>query len=574
MIIFLIAGALAVSGYMYLRTKLAPDGQVQMVTGKDLPKAKAAETPLDLRPRIIARLQQLVKKGSGGLYNFAAESVDPDVLLSTITVRNVALVPDSIVMMRMRKEGRLPQNVFKIRLDSLRVNGIGVADFISKDSISLQSIFISNPHMDMYAGNADGGSSPHTNLYQQLRGEIKSLQVDRIAVQHGHLVKHRPDNGKPMVFDNVDIHLDNIRMDSTTQFDENRLLFAADGRIAVKNYAVSTNDGLYTFKVGSFALSIARKLLNASNIHLSSPYGKAEFMRRVGKMRERYDVSIDEIQLHDINWWALFNEEAISTDPVNMNHVEADIYLDRSLPPSAPLKNNFPNQLLMKLPFHVFMPRLTVNNMKVSYEEFNPHAEKSGRVFFTALNATFSNVTNMKEKIRTNRFSTVKATGRLMDRIPFRAALRFDLAQASQGTFSADIETEGFDGTLFNSVTEPLALFNIKRGKVQSTFAHVDGNENEGRGRVRFLYSDAHVTPLKKDDTKENGLKKKSLTSFIANLFVIKNANPSSGGEIRTPDAYFKRDPRGSFFNLIWKTMLVGVLKTIGAPVKLADPAY
>jgi hypothetical protein len=65
-------------------------------------------------------------------------------------------------------------------------------------------------------------------------------------------------------------------------------------------------------------------------------------------------------------------------------------------------------------------------------------------------------------------------------------------------------------------------------------------------------------------------LDKKDVTSFVANLFVLKKDNPKEGEAPRTAQAQFNRDPNGGFMMLVWKTILVGVLKTIGAPEKIA----
>jgi hypothetical protein len=84
-----------------------------------------------------------------------------------------------------------------------------------------------------------------------------------------------------------------------------------------------------------------------------------------------------------------------------------------------------------------------------------------------------------------------------------------------------------------------------------------------------MLYKDLHVTPLKQDSQNPGELKKKSVTSFIANTFVLKDENPSKDGQVRKEKAEFNRKS-GTFFNMIWKTTFIGILKTIGAPEKLA----
>jgi len=57
----------------------------------------------------------------------------------------------------------------------------------------------------------------------------------------------------------------------------------------------------------------------------------------------------------------------------------------------------------------------------------------------------------------------------------------------------------------------------------------------------------------------------------VANAFVLKKDNPKEGEEIRKVQAAFKRIPEGGFFMLVWKTIMTGTLKTIGAPTRIAN---
>jgi len=116
-----------------------------------------------------------------------------------------------------------------------------------------------------------------------------------------------------------------------------------------------------------------------------------------------------------------------------------------------------------------------------------------------------------------------------------------------------------------------LGLFRIKKGELKSLVAHIRGNNYTSSGDVLMLYNDLHITPMKKDVENPGALKKKTVTSFIANTFVLKDENPSKDGSLRKANASFTRKS-GTFFNMIWKTTFIGILKTIGAPEKLAYP--
>ena len=61
------------------------------------------------------------------------------------------------------------------------------------------------------------------------------------------------------------------------------------------------------------------------------------------------------------------------------------------------------------------------------------------------------------------------------------------------------------------------------------------------------------------------------MTSFLANAFVLKKDNPKEGESLRNVQAEFKRNPDGGFLIVVWKTIMAGALKTLGAPARMAN---
>lgn len=103
---------------------------------------------------------------------------------------------------------------------------------------------------------------------------------------------------------------------------------------------------------------------------------------------------------------------------------------------------------------------------------------------------------------------------------------------------------------------------------MQKAIVNVAGNNFNTKGNISMFYSNLKITPLKKDA--EGNLKKKSVTGILANIILIKNDNPK-GKELRQPDFTVIRTTHKNFFNLLWKSILTGVIKTVGIPEKFAE---
>jgi hypothetical protein len=224
---------------------------------------------------------------------------------------------------------------------------------------------------------------------------------------------------------------------------------------------------------------------------------------------------------------------------------------------------------LMKVPLKINIEKLNVRNLDISNEEYNPKVKTSSTVYFDNVTGVLKNVTNVPAVYMKNRISSFSGSGLFMHEVPIHCSFSFDLSKYKTGDFSIDIHVEEMDKQVINPFTEPLGLFSIKKGKMKEGTAHIEGNNFNAKVKMLMLYNDLHITPLKPGDD-STGLKRKHVTSFIANTFFIKNDNPSHGDQPRTVETVVGRDSY-RFFSLVWKSLFLGMMKTIGVPEKFAQ---
>ncbi|GAC1419147.1 MAG: hypothetical protein NVS1B13_19460 [Flavisolibacter sp.] len=564
-----------ICGYGYIRYSLRTKNFKPVESVKKSAKPKQGESALDLRPRIIAKLQQLVKEGSKGLYNLSLHQVEPDVLQSRLVVYQAVLEPDTAALNRLDQLKMAPNDVLKISFDSLRFEGISIADFLSKNSIDLKSVFLSRPKMEVFHKNRAYNKADKTDtvtLYQRLLGHMKHIGIDNIVVSKGVLVSHNMIKNKVNRYDDIAIRISNLLIDSATQYDKDRFLFAKKMEISMRNYRLPSTNKLYDFRIGNLSISANRHTLQAENVALKPRFSKNDFQRHIPAKKERYDITIPHIEFRNINWWNIVNGEGLRADELVVRNGRFNIYLDLSQPASKTFRvQNYPQQMLMSVAYPIYISQLKILNATVVYEEFHPKSSKSGTVYFDHINGSIRHLTNTREEIQKNSETLVKADGIFMHKIPLAATVHFDMSQYKTGAYSADLKMAGFDGVMLNPVTESMGLFMIKRGIINSAQAHINADNFSGNTKVVFLYKDLHITPLKKDSLRASGFKKKSVVSFVANTFVIKDENPKGSEAPRIGEGSNKRTSHSSFFNFMWKTVMVGVLKTIGIPQKFAN---
>src|SRR5215217_1288353 len=573
--LILLPAVLLIGGYFYLRFTLRSSIQdTEKVAGK---KAVVPDTlngkkvsAADLRPLFIKRVQQLVKKSSNGLYNLSISDLKLDVLASTLLLQDVALTPDEAALNSLRQLHLLPNDVFTIRFDSLRIEGITLDDAITTKTMNYSLIRLVRPVITIHhlKEPVKKDVAEKEDFAQRFLKEMESLGIKDVIVEDGRITLYNDiKKGAPVVLKKVAVALHKVQLDSTTRRDKTRFLFAESGTVSFRDYNKLTPDGLYRMKIGTVQIIAPQDNVTLTNFSFTSLYNRAQFSKRQKRSKELYNVSLPAITLWNVNWWALLNEEELAADVLKTTGGRISIYLDRSLPPRNRM-GNFPSQLLMKLPMKIRIAKATMQNLKFSYAEYNPLSKGTGTIYLDDIQLQIANLSN-ERRAHPQPF-TIAGTARFMHTVPVAAQFRFDMAAYKSGRFQAHIKTDGFAGSLLNSFTVPMGLIKLERGTLQSAEATLQGDERAASGTVLIRYNDLKLALLEKDADKK-APDKKDVTSLLANLVLLKKDNPKDKEPPRTETATFTRIPEGGFFMLIWKTILVGTLKTIGAPTKIAS---
>lgn len=576
-ILFLVVGGILISAYLFMRFSLQADIKKarakQGVENKAL--AAPAENPdstLDLRPLFKTRLQQLVKVGSKGLYDLSMDSMSVDVLQSTVTLLNVKLVPDKNALSALDRSKQAPDDVFQISLRSLKLDGINLDDVMNEKTMSFNSLVISTPVIEVYHNKRAYNkqkSKVTENLYQRIKNHIEKFSITKLVVEGGTVISYDVKNkNRKTRFNDVLLRFHDILIDSTTQNATDRFLFAKRALLSMRNYATRTADNLYLFKIATLTVEAPKRLMTLNNVTLSSEFKEPKHQKGKFYQPELYDLSIPKVLVHNIDWWSFMNKERFIADDLDINNPKLKISFDRSLP-SKPSKSAFLNQLLMKLPTQVYLKKLNVRNLDLTYEEFNPDTDQKGTVYFSDVEINMSHITNMPQYIRQKGQTILNGSGNLMRKVPFTVRLSFDLVNHKNGNFSAGFNVSGFDGSLVNSFAAPLGLFKVEKGRLENVKVHMQGNQFKTTGGILMRYNDLKLSIYEKEKD-EQELDKRGVMGLLANTFVIKNDNPQNNEAPREPTIEYQPKPNPGFSNLVWKTTLKGILQTIGVNPKKA----
>lgn len=570
----MIIGGLTIAGYLFVRFYLQADiRNSRNKNDSTLVGGKNPDSTLDLRPLFIAKIQQLVNQGSKGLYNISIDSMEVDLIQSRVLLRDVQLIHDNKVLAALDSSKQAPDDVFKVVFDTLKIDGINLDDILTLKTIDLKEILITEPTIEVFHTKRIYNTNKTVDsitLFDRIMKDMKSIAVGKLIVQNGIFISHNvAKKNKTTKLNDVGLRFTDILIDSTTKNVTDRFLFARQALLTMKNYAMKTTDDLYLFKIGELAIQAPQQTMKIQNLSFTSRLNRQQFQQRLVHQKEQYNLSIPQITIHNIDWWSFMHENRFIAGDLKISNAKVKIHLDRSLPRPKSKMGNFPHQLIMKIPIQVYIASMHTRNLDLTYEEYNPRSTQTGSIKLNQVNLDISHITNIPVEVKKKKQTIVTGTALLLQ-IPVKARFAFDLLSYKTGKFSSNISIAGFEGNKVNDIAQPLGLLKIENGIVKNFKLNMQGNEHSASGKVLLLYNDLKISIYEKEKD-EQGLDKKGIIGFLANTFVIKDDNPNKNNPPRNPPAEFQRDPQTGFFNLVWKTALNGILKTIGVNPKLAE---
>lgn len=524
----------------------------------------------DFEPVIKEKLSKLVLDASHGLYHLEIGELHADVINSKIILVNAHLRPDSVVYAQLEKSKQAPNDLFDVSISQLSIDGIVPADFIANKAINLGRLFINKPIITVFHKKQPYNLQDTVwakNIYQQIQKDISSIKVDTLMLHNIDFIhKNLDKKNKETRLSNVKIIFSDILLDSSSQFDQERVLFAKSCLINLKDYSVNTSDSLYRFSIGEIDIQTKIKAMQLKKLQFEPRLSVNKFYHKVKHQQDRFQLSFDEVNFSRVDWWQMLSEESFLVSKVQLRKGSLKVYNDKSQPIDVRSKvGKYPHQLLMKLPVSLKVDSMLINDLDLSYTELNPKSGEKGTLYFDNIEGLITNITNDPDEIKKDKNIRVTAKATFMKQAAIKAGFLFDLTRHKSGDFKVTASMGPLKGEALNGITVPLGMLKINSIDIKSLDVSMKGDNYRGSGTVKLVYEDLNITALKSaGDT----LKKRGLLSFIANTFVIKKDNPSNGKPVRIENATFERNIQRSFFNLVWKTIFTGAGKTVGYKVK------
>ncbi|AWO01780.1 hypothetical protein DLD77_08770 [Chitinophaga alhagiae] len=510
-------------------------------------------------------LRRYVAESSDSLYTLAYGKISLNLLTGNLAIQNVALIPDSAVYARLVARQQAPRTLYQASMGRVMVSRLKLWRYFLGKQVDAGAFILSDPEIIITEDRRSIDTGRQRSFYEAINKNIKSFDIGRISLQQTTLRYTRiaEDSSQQITrLNNLDVEIRGLAIDSISQKDPTRFLYARNFDINLDKWDYRTPDSLYWLYVNKISYHAIERALDVGEVRLEPRYNRAEFDKRLEYQQDRYEMAFRNIRLEGLPRMHLL-EKKILMNKATINGGYFHAYRNRGLPMAPGDKyGQFPNQVLAKFGVPLRVDTLVAANIDVSYTERNPQNGETGQIQFQRAGGTFRHITNIDSLVKENGHCTADLHAILMKSGKLKARFDFVLG-AADGAFSVTGQLNDMDGREFNTATKPLGMVEIRSARINQLNFDLRGNERSAAGTLSMRYSALRIAMLR-EEKNGKGTERKGLASLLANLMAIHNENPSPGQPLRVAKPRFTRHPKKSFFNLVWKTIFTGVKETVG----------
>jgi hypothetical protein len=521
------------------------------------------------KPIITERIKEAIHQSTDGLYRVHFDNVRINFVTGRMNILNIRFTPDTLVYNKMKSDSIAPRHLYTVAVAELILKRIQPWKVYFDRDLEMGSIEIDRPSLELnftdLKNNNGALNGNRRTAYQRLAPYLRSVKIGNIIFKNANLnyIDNSLNSKNVTALKSIYIKISDLLIDSASQFDKSRLYYTRDIYAEFMDYNTITLDKNYSVQIKEFRASTAGAYVRMNGIRVVPRFGEMEFSRRFKFLKPRYTFNIEDLQLNKVDYELLNTDRRISASSLSLNKANLSIFLNRQFPDSIRNKGvNFPQLALQRFKLNTTVDSVLLQNSRVDYSEYNPNSLRKGKVTFSQINGTITNVTNDSISLIKNKYSDVKLTSLLMDRGRLDVTMKFNLND-SGGAFAFDGRLGNIDAAMLNSAIRPLSLIEVKSGFIDKMIFKGTGSLKGVRGKLTCYYKDLKIALL--EMTGETiRLKRKGIASIFANILIIKDDNPSPGAPVRTSNFIFNRPQHSSFFNMIWKGFAQALLETIG----------
>jgi len=525
------------------------------------------------KPTIANAIRKNIESSTNNLYSVGFKDIHINFLTGNFSIDSLRLKPNVSVYKKLDQKSQAPRYLFSIIIKKLEIKNTHPIQYYFNKKLYINKLKVEKPIITVYYNKLRTNSNkPSENKYQNpyelIKNTMISLNVKDIIFKNTTLciqIDSATNKNRQSIFLS-NFYVKNLMIDAASQSNHNPF-YADDIGLSIRDFSFTNKDSSYNFKIEECTASTASKSFSVYNLAITPKLPEQNFCDQFGFQKTRYVFNFKSLIFKKFNFEDFIYRQVFYSELLEINKMKSSINLNKSYPINLNKIRKFPQQI----PFEIALP-LTINKIKVinseiNYSEILPQNNLRWHVSFNKLKGEIDHFTNEKKEINKNKLLKIDFDFLLNNAAKTNLSLGLFYAD-NKRSFYCNGEMGAYNLAKLNTILKPLAKIEIANCKLKQLKIKMKGDEMGVDANISMNYKNLRVKVLKVDN-RDNQLKHQKIYSFLANVMVLSNDNPSVYGKFVQPQFYLARKPQQGFFNLIWKSILKGCKESIGYSEKI-----
>ncbi|MEQ8472540.1 MAG: hypothetical protein RIC35_15215 [Marinoscillum sp.] len=441
----------------------------------------------------------------------------------------------------------------EVAIKKAELKGLNTSHLLDQKKLKMDSLLLDSPvvHYGLKENNSPPKESP------------PGIEIKGIQLRNGLFNIFREDlnMGDTISLQNFTLNINGFAYDSSSQIEFSHHLFESLD-FSGSSFSYNLPDEMYIVEAETYSYDHITKTILLDEFKYSPIYNRGEFQTMIQYQKDWIDGSINQLVINGFELDSLISNQKVQANRIFLDQLRIDTHRDKRLPKEPETYKPLPQSLLTKIPYRVVIDSIILKSAYVSHSEFSENGELPGVIYFRGIDASLKNVTNDPDAIQKSNSLNFTASGSLMNTGNFQVFSTFDLTD-SLDAYQLNGKVGEMDLTELNGFLEHTAFVQIRGGKSQEVTFEFEANEDYSLGEMKFYYTGLKITILDQNNVETHGFGS-SVKTFFANTFVVNSKNPHFIF-VRDGDIFHERDKSKSIFNYWAKSLLSGVVSSIGA---------
>jgi len=217
------------------------------------------------------QIEKAVVKGTDSTYYIHYDSSRIDAIAGNATFFNIVLQSDSLQKeLYMNDTSGFPKTIFNVHIERLVISGANIPSFLQKNKIEANSIEIVRPVITIINTGKEEPvkftAADTLALYEKITGKFKSIQAKEIKITDATIAFAKGKKSAHTTLQGVNIVLQNLKIDSTKNYDNIISYFVSDIVATVKSANVKNEKENRLFLIEGIEYNAPKRLLSLQKI--------------------------------------------------------------------------------------------------------------------------------------------------------------------------------------------------------------------------------------------------------------------------------------------------------------------